>query len=279
MTCTQALAQATTRLKYTCERPRFEAEVLLSCYLGIDRAQLILRHDEELEDVEGYMAWVERRAAHEPVEYITGRVSFYDIELAVAPGALIPRPETEILVDKAAEIIRREGYTRIAEIGVGSGAVSVVLARMFPHLQIIATDISQEALTVARRNVEAFGLGDRIALRHASLLDGIEERVEMIVSNPPYIDPNETLEPNVHDYEPHTALYAGQGGMALLCEIIALAHARRAGHLACEMGYDQREAVSACVKDIGVYSPDALEFYRDLAGHDRGFVFELKIKK
>ena len=276
MTHAQALTQATTRLKDTCERPRFEAEVLLSRYLGIDRAQLILRHDEVLEDVEGYMAWVERRAGYEPVEYITGRVSFYDIELEIAPGALIPRPETEILVDKAAEIIRRERYTRIAEIGVGSGAVSVVLARMFPDLRIVATDISQEALAVARRNVEAFGLRDRIELRHASLLDGVEESVEMIVSNPPYVDPGETLAPNVHDYEPHAALYAEQGGMALLCEIIALAHARRGGCLVCEMGYDQREAVSACVKDIGVYSPEALKFYRDLAGHDRGFALRIR---
>jgi release factor glutamine methyltransferase len=205
-------------------------------------------------------------------------VSFYDIELAVAPGALIPRPETEILVDKAAEIIRREGYTRIAEIGVGSVAVSVVLSRMFPALRIVATDISQDALAVARRNVEAFGLGDRIALRQTSLLDGVEEAVEMIVSNPPYVAPSEELAPNVHDYEPHTALYADEEGMSLLCEIIALAHMRGVGYLACEMGYDQREAVSACVKDIGVYSPEALQFYRDLAGHDRGFVFELKSK-
>ena len=278
MTHAQTLTQATTRLKDTSERPRFEAEVLLSRYLGIDRAQLILRHDEVLEGVEGYMAWVERRAGYEPVEYITGRVSFYDIELVVAPGALIPRPETEILVDKVAEIIRKEGYTCIAEIGVGSGAVSVVLARMFPDLRIVATDISQDALAVARRNVEAFGLGDRIALRHVSLLDGVEESVEMIVSNPPYIDPNETLEPNVHDYEPHTALYADEEGMSLLREIIVIAHARGVEYLACEMGYDQREAVSACVKDIGVYSPEALEFYRDLAGHARGFVFELKSK-
>jgi release factor glutamine methyltransferase len=146
---------------------------------------------------------------------------------------------------------------------------------MFPDLRIVATDISQEALALARRNVEAFGLGDRIALRHASLLDGVEESVEMIVSNPPYVAPSEELAPNVHDYEPHTALYADEEGMSLLREIIALAHARGVGYLACEMGYDQREAVSACVKDIGVYSPEALTFYRDLAGHDRGFVWDV----
>jgi release factor glutamine methyltransferase len=276
MTLSQALTQATERLKGTCERPRFEAEVLLARFVGVDRARLIVRGDEVLGDAEGFMAWVARRAESEPSEYITGRVSFYDIELSIAPGALIPRPETEILVDKAAEVIRREGYTRIAEIGVGSGAVSVVLARMFPDLRIVATDISPEALAIARRNVEAFGLEDRIDLRQTSLLDGVEEPVEMIVSNPPYVDPAEELSPNVHAYEPHTALYADEEGMALLRQIIALAHERGVGHLACEMGYDQREAVSAAVKEFGVYSPEALRFYRDLAGHDRGFVIEIR---
>jgi len=271
MTLHQTLQTTTERLKHVTDRPRLEAEILLASSLNVDRSFLLLHADEELKDTKGFEAWIERRANHEPVEYITGRVSFYDIELYIAPGALIPRPETEILVEKAAEVIRAQGLTRIAEIGVGSGAVSVVLARMFPRLRIVASDISEDALAVARRNVDSFGLEDRIALRHMSLLDGIEESVQMIVSNPPYVARDAELAPNVVDYEPHTALFAEEQGDALLREIIALAADRGIGYVACEMGYDQRERISAFVKQLGVYSVD---FYTDLADLDRGFVLE-----
>ncbi len=273
MTLHQALQIATERLKSVTDRPRLEAEILLAAYLDVDRSYLLLHGDEEMGNAVGFEAWIARRAAHEPVEYITGRVSFYDIDLHIAPGALIPRPETEILVDKAAEVIRSHGLTHIAEIGVGSGAVSVVLARMFPHLQIVASDISEDALAVARRNVDSFGLEDRIVLRHTSLLDGITEAAQMIVSNPPYIAKGTQLEPNVAKYEPHTALFANTNGDELLKQIIALSVEKEIKFVACEMGYDQKESISAFVKDLGVYSA---EFYTDLAGLDRGFVLVAK---
>jgi release factor glutamine methyltransferase len=119
--------------------------------------------------------------------------------------------------------------------------------------------------------VEDFGLGDRISLRHTSLLDEIEEPIQMIVSNPPYIAPDAELAPNVVDFEPHTALFAEEQGDALLREIVVLAAERGIAHVACEMGYDQRERISAFVKELGVYS---IKFYTDLAGLDRGFVLE-----
>lgn len=269
MTLTQALSTAQTQLSETTERPRLEAELLLAYHLGVGRMYLFTHSEETLKDVAGYEVLVARRAEHEPIEYITGRVSFYDIELFIAPGALIPRPETEILVEKAAEIIRQNDLQLVAEIGVGSGAVSIVLARMFPRLRIVASDISEEALAIAKKNIKAFGLVDRIELRHASLLEGIEEPIEMIVSNPPYIARDVELEPNVQNYEPHTALFADGEGDALLQEIISLSAERRVRYVACEMGYDQREKISAFVKELGVYS---VEFYVDLAGLDRGFV-------
>ncbi len=272
MTLTQALSTAQAQLSKTVERPRLEAELLLAYHLGVDRMYLFTHGDEVLGDAVGYEALVARRAEHEPLEYITGRVSFYDIELFIAPGALIPRPETEILLEKAADVIRRNGLTQIAEIGIGSGAVSIVLARMFPGVRIVASDISKEALSIARKNITAFGLHDRIVLHHTSLLDGIEGSIEMIVSNPPYIARDVALAPNVQDYEPHTALFAdGAGGDGLLREIVSLSAARGIGHVVCEMGYDQRERISAFVKELEVYSVD---FYTDLAGLDRGFVLE-----
>jgi len=263
------LTQATQTLRHTSDRPRLEAEILLAYHLDKDRTWLMTHDDVTVEDTAGYEALINRRAAQEPIEYITGRVSFYDIELFIAPGALIPRPETEILVEKAAEVIRANGLRKIAEIGIGSGAVSIVLARMFPNLQIVASDISPDALAIAQRNIEAFGLADRIRLSHTSLLDGVDAPIEMIVSNPPYIARNVVLEANVQDYEPHTALFADGEGDALLKEIVRLGARRGVGHIACEMGYDQREIISAFVKELGVYS---VKFYTDLAGLDRGFV-------
>ena len=269
MTLKQALSQAKAQLRYACERPLFEAEILLAYHLGKERTWLKMYDDRELEDSAGYEALVARRVAHEPMEYITGRVSFYDIDLYSAPGALIPRPETEVLVDRVSEIIEAESIASIAEIGIGSGAISIVLARKFPQLQIVASDISEEALTVAQTNVRAFGLEEQIDLQHTSLLDGIDRQIDLIVSNPPYIAKHTPLAPNVAEYEPHTALYSEEQGDELLKEIIMLAKEREVKYLACEMGYDQREPMAAFVKDIGDY---AIAFYTDLAGLDRGFI-------
>ena len=269
MTLKQALSGAKTQLCYACERPLFEAEILLAYHLGKERTWLKMYDDTELEDTEGYEMLVARRVAHEPMEYITGCVSFYDIDLHSAPGALIPRPETEVLVDRVSEIIAREGYYSVAEIGVGSGAISIVLARKFPQLKIVASDISEEALVVAQTNVATFGLEEQIDLRHTSLLDGIDRQIDLIVSNPPYIAKHTPLAPNVAEYEPHTALYSEEQGDELLKEIILLAKARKVKYLACEMGYDQREPIAAFVKKIGDCS---IDFYTDLAGLDRGFI-------
>ena len=268
MTLKQTLSQAKKKLRYTCERPLFEAEILLAHHLGKDRPYLMLHEQEEVLGLPAFERLLARRVAHEPMEYITGRVSFYDMELFVAPGALIPRPETEILVEKCAALIRKHGITQIAEIGVGSGAISIALARLFPGLGIIASDISADALAVARHNVEAFGLQEQISLRHTSLLEGIEEPIEMIVSNPPYIARDTPLAPNVAEYEPHTALYSETQGDELIKEIILLAQERKVHFLACEMGYDQRESLSTFVQELGSCS---LSFYRDYAGLDRGF--------
>ena len=272
MTIEQALREASVILSSVSERPRLEAEILMAFHLGKERIWLHMHSDNLLEDPSNFRRLVERRKRSEPIEYIVGSVSFYDIQLEVGKGVLIARPETELLVDMAAEIIRKQNLRRICEIGVGSGAVSIVLARKFPRITITATDISEEALAYAVKNVEKYELTERITLVHTNLLDGVDDACEMIVSNPPYIC-KEYLLPHSVRYEPQNALIGGDFGDELLKEIISTAKERRVPHLVCEMGYDQRESIARFCVEQGLPKP---RFYKDLAGLDRGFYLRLK---
>lgn len=267
----EALSWGKAQLQEACERPSFEAELLLAYHLKQDRIYLVTHDDESVDDQESFEKFVQRRAKNEPYEYIVGEASFYDIHLAVEEGVLIPRPETEILIDLVADIIKKENITSIAEIGVGSGAISVVLARKFPHLKIIATDICDTPLKVAGKNIETFGLAGQIELRKSNLIDKVLEPLELVVSNPPYIAEDFLLESNVVDYEPKEALFGGSVGDELLKQIILDVKARGIKYLSCEMGYDQKESLQAFVNKLGVKS---INFYKDLAGFDRGFVIE-----
>ncbi len=269
MTIKQTLNWANEQLRSNCERPLFEAELLLAYHLHKDRIYLHAHEHDSVENIEAFKALVGRRTAHEPYEYIVGKSSFYDIELFVEQGVLIPRPETELLIDEVARIIEQENITSIAEIGVGSGAISIVLARKFPSLNIIATDISLDALKIARHNIETFGLSKRITLVHTNLLDGIDEKVQLVVSNPPYIASGALLESNVIDFEPHTALFGGDSGDELLKQIITQVKQKGILYLACEMGYDQKASMEHFLTQLGV---QYTKFYDDLAGLNRGFI-------
>jgi len=271
MTIKEVISWAKEALQEACERPSYEAELLLAYHLGKDRTYLLTHETQMVTDEDTFKKLILRRAAHEPYEYIVGSASFYDIHLAVEKGVLIPRPETEILIDLVAKIIECENITKIAEIGVGSGAISVVLARKFPKLQIIATDISDMPLKVARKNIQTFGLTQQIELRKSNLLDEVPERVELVVSNPPYIAEDFLLASNVIDYEPKEALFGGSVGDELLKQIILDVKNRGTKYLACEMGYDQKEPIQDYVNQIGV---EYIKFYKDLAGFDRGFVIK-----
>ncbi|SFV61422.1 Protein-N(5)-glutamine methyltransferase PrmC, methylates polypeptide chain release factors RF1 and RF2 [hydrothermal vent metagenome] len=270
MTIKQILNWAKQQLKDACERPQYEAELLLAYYLKKDRMYLIT-HDNESVDINEYEKLIQRRKNHEPYEYIVGEASFYDIYLHVEEGVLIPRPETEILIDLVADIIEKEHIENVAEIGVGTGAISIVLARKFPKLKLIATDICEEPLRVAQSNINKYELSNQIELRKSNLIDEVSEPVELVVSNPPYIAEDFLLESNVVDYEPKEALFGGRVGDELLKQIILDVNARGIKWLACEMGYDQKEPISEFVKQLGVQS---IKFYQDLAGLDRGFVIE-----
>lgn len=271
MTIKEGLSWAREELKEACERSAFEAELLLAYHLGKDRTYLLIHDRESIADVDDFKQLIQRRAAHEPYEYIVGSASFYDIHLEVEEGVLIPRPETEILIDLVAEIIEKENITRIAEIGVGSGAISIVLARKFPQLHVIATDICDTPLKVAGKNIETFGLSKQIELRKSNLIDEVPEELELVVSNPPYIAEDFLLESNVIDYEPKEALFGGRIGDELLKQIILNVKNRGIRYLACEMGYDQKEPLQEFVNEIGV---EYIKFFKDLAQFDRGFVIK-----
>ena len=264
-----SLTKASKMLEESCQRPRFEAELLLAYHLNKERTYLHAFDDKEVENIEAFEVLVERRAKHEPYEYIVGSASFYDIELEVEEGVLIPRPETEILIDLVAEIIEKEKITNIAEIGVGSGAISVVLARKFPNLKIIATDICDTPIKISCQNIKTFGLEECIEVRKSNLLDEVSESIELVVSNPPYIAQDFILESNVVDYEPKEALFGGVVGDELLKEIVLEVQKRGIKYLACEMGYDQKEPMEQFFISLGI---ENYKFYQDLANFDRGFV-------
>jgi len=271
--CVEAwLSAITARLAGKVERPRREAELLLMAHLQRDQLWLITHPDAEVPNTKRLLAWSERRVNHEPLEYITNRVSFYSQYFYSAPGALIPRPETELLIDHLLMHTRRDTTQCIVEVGVGSGVISIVLAQQLPHARIIAVDLSEEALAVAAYNIERFGLEGRIELRQSDALNAVLEPIDLLVSNPPYIANKTTLEPNL-DYEPSMALYGGDQGDELIVRLLCDVKERNIGCFACEMGYDQKARIAMHAQTLGLETP---QFYKDYAGFDRGFILQHK---
>ncbi len=258
-------------LREIAERPRREAEILLGNYLKQSHLYLITHLEEEVE-ADAYLQLVKRREENEPIEYITNEVSFFSQQFYIAPGALIPRPETELLIEQLLEKLMIGTTERIAEIGVGSGVVSIVLAQHLGSADFIASDISEDALVIARENISRKQMDGRIRLVQTDLLEGVDEQIDIIVSNPPYIANEVKLEAHL-DHEPQNALYGGEVGDEILQRIIDEAFNRGVRLLACEMGYDQKEKIETYCEGLSYKS---LEFYSDYAGHDRGFILELR---
>lgn len=195
--------------------------MLLSHVLGVDRLKLYMDPDRPASELERatFRGLVERAVSHEPVDYLVGKSPFFSMMLEVNTDVLIPRPSTETLIEHVIQHARRvPGFHSplIADVGTGSGAVAIALAKNIPHCRVIATDISEAALEVARRNAGVQGVADRIEFRHGDLLEPIaHERLRYLVSNPPYISDAEwkDVEPNVKDYEPELALRGGHDGL------------------------------------------------------------------
>lgn len=259
----------TARLEGVVEFPRREAELFLIAYLGRDQLYFITHQDQMIDDADPRLIeWIEKRSRNVPLEYLTNRVSFYSREFYVDEGSLIPRPETEHLIDEVLKRFDPEASITVVEVGVGSGIISVMLALHLKNARFIAVDISPAALAVARRNIETFALQDRIDLRLGDLLSSVDETIDLLVSNPPYIAEEVELESNL-SYEPQNALFGGKIGDEIIRRLLDETLTRRIPVFVCEMGYDQREKVQGYLNGFSVQS---LEFYQDLASLDRGFV-------
>jgi release factor glutamine methyltransferase len=203
--------------------PRLDAEVLLAETLGVDRVGLYTHFDQPLhpEELARFKKLIQRRLQREPVAYIIGRREFWSLTFKVTPDVLIPRPETEILVAEALKVLSSTGRTaspfRILEMGTGSGAISVVLARAFPSASLVATDLSAKALVVAQENASRLGVGERIQFLRGDLFVPLENEsaFELIITNPPYIaeDDFPSLPPEVRGFEPRLALDGGKDGL------------------------------------------------------------------
>lgn len=251
------------------QNPSLDAEVLARHVLGWDRARWLAdnRDAPSPDFVRRYEALVARRALGEPVAYITGTREFWGLDFEVTPAVLIPRPETELLVEEALAVIDRRRASVVADVGTGSGCVAIAIAHERPHVRVIATDISSEALAVARRNASRHSVEDRIDFRHASGLDGVGP-VDLVVSNPPYIARADapTLMKDVVDFEPHTALFAAGDGLDVIRMILASAAQRRpTPPMLFEFGGNEEALLqAACATGLPV-----VKVVKDLAGIPR----------
>ncbi len=244
------------------DTPRIDAEVLLAHCLGLSRIDLYLRHDQPLEQGElaRFRELVRRRARREPVAYITGGKEFWSLELQVSPHVLIPRPETELLVEQALEVMGPRKEAVALELGTGTGAISLALASQRPGWWIAASDISPEAVALARANAVKHGLEGRVSFFVSDWLAAVattEPQFDLIVSNPPYIRSREIgrLEPEISSYEPRLALDGGVSGLECLTRIISAAGPclKAGGFILLEIGHDQKDAAESLFRDRGVY--------------------------
>jgi release factor glutamine methyltransferase len=256
-----------------------DAQTLLAEALGRDRTYLIINFNKLIENDEliRYQALIERRAAGEPLQYITGHQEFFGLEFEVTPDVLIPRPETELIVEETIRIAQQPEFKRplIVDAGTGSGCIAVTLAREIDGLRAIATDISPAALRVAKRNAARHDLISRIDFIASNLFDALAKIpfADIIISNPPYVSRQEVpaLQREVRDWEPQIALTDFDDGLTFYRRLLNEAPARlkSGGYLICEMGYTQSDAIAAMI-DPAVWS--APRILKDLQGIPRTIV-------
>ncbi|MGB6194688.1 MAG: peptide chain release factor N(5)-glutamine methyltransferase, partial [Terracidiphilus sp.] len=242
-------------------------ETLLLHLIGKNRAWLLAHLDDDFAGCAaiGYEGLLRRRLAGEPIQYIMGEAEFFGLPFRVTSDVLIPRPETEHLVERAIALAERFAGPRIVDIGTGSGAIAVTLAHILSTAQVTAIDLSEAALAVARENAERNGVLSRINFIGGDLLEPVKaQRFDLVVSNPPYVPARDrvTLSVEVRDYEPTLALFGGEDGLEAYRRLIPAAHTALApgGCIALEIGYGQSEALGSLLLDAGFahieFTPD-----------------------
>ena len=259
-----------------------DAEVLARRVLGWDQARFLVDRNEPASSafLLNYEHYVARRMRREPISYIIGTREFWSLDFEVTPDVLIPRPETELIIEEAIkrfretgvrplfsaeppEAIENRGLTPVSaplfiDVGTGSGVLAIVLAKEFSNARVIATDVSAGALRVARRNAERHGVADRITFVETSFLDGLQEMADLIVSNPPYVPAISAagLTPEVLDYEPSVAVFGGEDGLEGLRRVFedAIPRLTPGAWLIVEFGYGQEEAVRSLVEELPALS-------------------------
>ena len=266
-TIPRALARATNELGALSNTPRLDAELLMAEALHIDRDKLILFPPQR--DVpERFFEMMERRKAGEPVAYITGRRAFWNIELHVGPGVLIPRPDSEVLISSALEHFEGSaGPERILDLGTGPGTLLLAALDLWPNSTGVGVDVSRKAMSYAAANARRLGFENRVKLKEGDWAKGISETFDLILCNPPYVAEDAELGPGVREYEPDEALFAGKEGLDAYRELAPQLPRllRRGGLAAVEIGHDQAEPVTALLARDGLQARVA----NDMAGRAR----------
>ncbi len=265
------------------ESPRPSAEILLAHILKINRIDLYLQYDQPLNsnELEKFRALIKRRAAHEPVAYITGIKEFWSLELVVTKDVLIPRPDTECIVEASISLLSTASAgnsdlkpMRIFDLGTGSGAIVLALAKEQPMHNYFASDCSIEIIKVAKKNAKKNNCDENVSFFTGDWLSSLKDgkiSFDMIVSNPPYIRTGDIagLQPEIYEYEPRIAIDGEEDGLSSLKHIIDSAHTllKRNGTLLLEIGHDQRDAVSRIIENCGKY--ENIVFSKDYSGYCR----------
>lgn len=268
----QIIKEYSKYLKDITHIPQKEVEILILHLVQQNTIWLHLNYDKECLCEKELEKLVKKRATNYPLEYITKRASFYGEIFKVEDGVLIPRPETEILVEKAETILKDISNPKVIEIGVGSGVISVMLALLIDNIEIVAVDINDKALELAKLNAKKHNIEHKITFIKSDLFANIpiDLKFNMCVSNPPYIASAYKLPLNVK-YEPSNALFGGNVGDELLKDIINQTKQRDIEYLLCEIGYNQKIPIT---KYLNNFSYKLLVFYKDLENFDRGFVLK-----
>ncbi|MGE5474574.1 MAG: peptide chain release factor N(5)-glutamine methyltransferase [Ignavibacteriales bacterium] len=277
MTIKEVIKEGIDILKPNIESAWLEAHVLLGYVLNKERTFLISHDDEAItkQEYDKYMDCLNKRISGIPLQYITGNQEFMSLNFNVDPSVLIPRPETEILVEEILKYVSSSSeneHINILDIGTGSGCISVSIAHNSEKAMITAVDISKDALDTAKKNAEKHGITDRIRFIESNLFSGIEKKeFDVIVSNPPYIETKiiSSLQTEVKDYEPMQALDGGSDGLDCIKRIIEDAHLylKSGGLLAFEVGHDQAERTASIIAENGRYQN--IRIIKDYSGIDR----------